>query len=93
MRISEFKHLGGFRLLVTFADGTQREADFGSFVSESAHLLIRQFADPNRFATVHLDEFGVLVWGDEEMDINPVSIYEGHFEPVRHATAPDFMTK
>ena len=82
MRIIRFEHLDSYRLLVTFADGTQREADFSAFVQNSTRPLIRQFAAPEKFATVHLDEFGVLVWGEDEMDINPVSIYEGEFEPV-----------
>ena len=83
MRITHFEQRGDYRLLVTFADGAQREADFGPFVQNSTHPLIRQFADLEQFATVHLDDFGVLVWGDEEMDINPVSVYEGEFEPVK----------
>ncbi len=83
MRITHFEPLGDYRLLITFADGIQREADFGPFVQSSTHPHIRQFADPEQFATVHLDDFGVLVWGDDEMDINPVSVYEGEFEPVQ----------
>jgi hypothetical protein len=83
MRITQLEQLGNYRLLVTFTDGTRREADFGAFLQSSTRPLVRQFADPVQFATVHLDEFGVLVWGDDEMDINPVSIHAGAFEPVR----------
>jgi len=85
MTITHFQQIGKYRLRVWFSDGAERIADFGTFLAQSRNTLIRQFLDPERFSTVSLDEQGVLVWGDDEMDINPISIYENAFMPVEVA--------
>lgn len=79
MIITHFQQIGPYQLRVWFSDGTDQIADFSTFLAKSRNTLIRQFLDPERFASVVLDEQGILVWGDDEMDINPASIYDGLF--------------
>lgn len=81
MYIISFKRLEGYQLEVVFEDGERRVADFHDFLHNSKHSIIRRFIDPERFATVRLEPPGYLAWGDNEMDINPSSIYDGEFTP------------
>lgn len=79
MKIVRFNYLGDYRLHVFFNDGIERIADLSSFLKDSRNPLIRKFLDVTRFQDVQLDKYGVLVWGDDEMDISPESIYQGQF--------------
>lgn len=79
MKVINYTQTGVYQLNVQFSDGKIIVADFQDFLRASHNPLINQFLDPVLFKTVQLDEFGVLTWGDNEMDINPSSIYAGEF--------------
>lgn len=79
MKIIAYTVVGQYQLQVRFADGKVVTADFTDFLRNSRNPLINQFLSPDLFKTVQLDEFGTLTWGDNEMDINSSSIYEGAF--------------
>ncbi|GAB3961913.1 hypothetical protein GCM10028805_61640 [Spirosoma harenae] len=79
MKIVAYTITGEHQLDVRFSDGKIISADFTEFLQKNPNPLIRKFLDPTLFKTVSLDEYGVLTWGDNEMDINPISIYTGAF--------------
>ena len=53
---------GGFRLLLTFSDGVEREIDFEPFLRGSPHPQIKGYLDPVRFAKFRVVD-GELIWG------------------------------
>lgn len=79
MKIVAYTVTGANQLEVRFSDGIIVIADFTEFLQKSHNPLIRKFSDPTLFSEVQLDEYGVLTWGDNELDINPTSIYNGAF--------------
>lgn len=86
MKIVRFDILGDYRLRVCFDDGVEKVADMESFLLTSSNPLIRKFLDKPLFDSVQLDDFGVLVWGDDDMDINPQAIYNGQFSMPHNQT-------
>lgn len=86
MKIVRFDILGDYRLRVCFDDGVEKVADMKSFLLTSGNPLIRKFLDKSLFDSVQLDDFGVLVWGDDDMDINPQAIYNGQFSMSHNQT-------
>ncbi len=79
MKISSFHIIKPYQIEVLFDDGKFVVADLGDFLTKSVNPLINQFLDIDKFYHVEIDDFGVLVWGDDEMDIDPLKIYEGHY--------------
>lgn len=79
MKIVAYTLVGEYQLEVRFSDGKIVVADFTEFLKKSTNPLIRKFLDPVLFRSVYLDEYSVLTWGDDEMDINPATIYNGAF--------------
>lgn len=79
MKIIDYKLTGPYELEVRFSDGKVVITNFQEFLQASHNPLINKFLNPDLFRTVQLDEFGVMSWGDNEMDINPSSIYAGEF--------------
>jgi len=61
-RVTEFAHLGGFRLHVCFSDGSEGDVDLKRHFEAAAGLLA-ELSNEQAFAKVSLDrEFGVLAW-------------------------------
>jgi Protein of unknown function (DUF2442) len=79
MKITSFHILKPYQIEVIFNDGKTVLADFEEFLKKSTNPLISQFLDIDKFYDVKLDDYGTLVWGDDEMDINPLKIYEEHY--------------
>ena len=79
MKVVAYTIIEAYKLEVRFSDGKIVIADFNGFRLLCRNPLICKFLDPSLFKTVSLDEYGVLTWGDNEMDINPISIYNGAF--------------
>ncbi len=77
--ILKVKHIKDYVLKVFFDDGTIKIIDLYPFLKKSTHPLISKFLDKKLFKTFYLDN-GVLCWGDNEFDLNPVSIYNGDFD-------------
>jgi hypothetical protein len=72
-------YIKGYQLRVYFDDGVVRDIDLESFMLSSKYPLISKFLNINLFKKFHVDEWG-LCWGDNEFDINPMSIYNGEFD-------------
>ncbi len=79
MKITSFHIIKPYQIEVLFNDGKTVLADFEEFLKKSTNPLISQFLDIDKFYDVKLDEYGTLVWGDDEMDINSLKIYEEHY--------------
>jgi len=77
--ITSVKHVKDYKLIVKFEDDTIKYIDMYPFISSSSHPLIRKFLNMKLFKKVRI-EHGTLAWGDNEFDINPISIYKGQFD-------------
>lgn len=60
VHVTEVRVLGGYRLLLSFEDGSSGEVDFSH---EDWGGVFAPLADPTYFARVRLDdELGTIVW-------------------------------
>jgi Protein of unknown function (DUF2442) len=89
MKIKSFHITKPYQIEVIFNDDKIVLADFEEFLKKSTNPLISQFLDVDKFYDVKLDEYGTLVWGDDEMDINPLKIYEEHY-PISKSIQKEF---
>ena len=89
MKITSFHIFKPYQIEVIFDDGKIVVADFEEFLKKSTNPLILQFLDLDKFYDVKLDEYGTLVWGDDEMDINPLKIYDGYY-PISKTILKEF---
>lgn len=72
-RITAYKPAGGYRLMVSFDDGTRREIDFEPVLRGELFAPLR---DPALFNAVRLDqEFGTLVWPNGA-DFDPATLHD-----------------
>jgi Protein of unknown function (DUF2442) len=60
MKVTKLKRLGGYRLHVTFSDGTAANHDFSALVAETGPML-EPLRDPAYFARVFLED-GAPTW-------------------------------
>ena len=67
------KPLGGFRLRVTFSDGSCGEHDFTSTTARNGEM-VRPLKDPAFFARVFV-ELGALTWPNG-YDLDPITLHE-----------------
>jgi Protein of unknown function (DUF2442) len=65
----------GYKLKLSFSDGTEREIDFEPFLRHSRNPMIRVYLDPQKFANFTL-EYGNLVWDDYELCFPIADLYE-----------------
>lgn len=70
-QIKEVKLLGGYRLGLTFDDGTTGCVDLADRVGKGVFALWR---DPGAFARVRVGTSGELVW-DDQVDLCPDALY------------------
>ena len=77
--IKQAEYIEDYKIKVVFKDGTIKIADFKTFLSQSKHPLINKYLDIDLFKNFRI-EHGALAWGDNEFDINPMSIYQGKFD-------------
>lgn len=78
VRVTTVHPLESFRLLVTFADGTERVVDVERFLRGPMFAEIRR--SRSMFEAVSVDqELGVVVWPNGA-DIDPDVLY-GRYEP------------
>lgn len=70
-RISEVEVLEGYRLELTFADGTRGTVDLSRLAGKGVFSL---WNDHEAFGSVRIGPAGELAWGDE-IDLCPDSLY------------------
>ena len=77
--IKSVDYISDYLLHVVFKDGQERLIDLHSFLSTSGFPFVSKYLDLDLFRQVRVD-YGTIAWGDNDMDINPLSIYYGEFE-------------
>ena len=77
--IKSVEYISDYLLHVVFKDGQERLIDLYSFLSSSTFPFISKYLDLDLFKQVKVN-YGTIAWGDNDMDINPLSIYYGEFE-------------
>ena len=77
--IKNAKYIKDYKLRVIFDDGVSKKIDLYPFISESKQPQTRKFLDKKLFKKFYTDDWG-LRWGDNEFDINPISIYKGQYD-------------
>ena len=74
--ITEATYASGYRIRLTFSDGTVRIVDFDPFLRKARNPDLAQYRQLRKFKTFRL-HYGDLMWGDYEM-IFPISdLYVG----------------
>lgn len=77
--IKKAEYIKDYQIKVYFIDGKIRTIDLFNFLSTSNHPLISKFLDMELFKQFRI-EMGTLCWGDNEFDLNPISIYKGKYD-------------
>jgi len=71
--ITSVRPASGYRLELSFADGTHGEVDVSSLIS--FHGIFEPLRDPAEFASVYVDpEAGTIVWPNGA-DLDPLVLY------------------
>lgn len=92
MKIVEIKYLFDYKLLIKVHDirgisyDFEKFIDLESFLKTSNNKLVKKYLDKSLFSKVYLDKFGTPCWGDNEMDINPLNIFEGMYDTLLSVT-------
>ena len=73
-RIQALTVLPGYRLAVTFQDGTQGVADLSSVLTSTESGIFSALKDSAYFAQAHLD-LGVVTWPNGA-DLDPARMYD-----------------
>lgn len=69
------KKVGGYKLNLSFSDGSERLVDFEPFLQTSRNPMIRSYLDPKKFAHFTI-EHGNLLWDDYGLCFPIADLYE-----------------
>jgi hypothetical protein len=72
VHVTKVERLGGFRLRLTFSDGTVGERDFSDLVAETGEM-VEPLRDPTFFNRVFI-ECGVLAWPNG-FDLDSIALH------------------
>jgi hypothetical protein len=72
LRPTKIKPLSGYRLHLTYPDGTEGLIDLSADVGRG---VFAPLADEAYFRTVHIGQYGQIAWSDD-IEICPDSAYE-----------------
>ncbi len=79
--VKHAKYLHDYLIEITFFDHSVRVIDLADFFKTSNWQLVKKFAPLAKFKQFRIDrEIGTLAWGDNECDIDPFDMYDGHFD-------------
>jgi hypothetical protein len=80
--VRSVEHLGGYRLRVSFADGTVRVADLEPKLSGPVGPMFEPLRAVEFFATATVDpDIGTVVWPNGA-DLAPDALHDGAFDAV-----------
>jgi hypothetical protein len=77
LEVTEAKYVSGYKLLLTFNDGTVRVVDFGPFLAKARNPDTTDYRDLNKFKSFHIQD-GDLMWGDYRMIFPIMDLYRGN---------------
>ena len=69
-------YASGYKLCLTFNDGTKRMVDFEPFLRRTTHPDLVKYRSMRRFKSFQVHD-GNLMWGDYEMIFPVMDLYSG----------------
>ena len=66
LEITEAEYVSGYKVRLTFNDGTMRVMDFEPFLRKAGNPDLTQYRQLRKFKSFRL-HYGDLMWGDYEM--------------------------
>jgi hypothetical protein len=76
LEITEAKYVSGYKIRLTFRDGTVRVVDFEPFLRKARNPDLAQYRQVRKFKSFRL-HYGDLMWGDYEMIFPITDLYKG----------------
>jgi hypothetical protein len=76
LEVAEAKYGSGYKIRLTFNDGTARVMDFEPFLRKAQNPDITQYRQMRKFKSFRLD-YGDLMWGEYEMIFPIEDLYRG----------------
>ena len=77
--VRDVRLITGFRVQITFTDGTQREIDLDPYLHGPFFEPIRN--DPKMFASIHVDPVSQTLAWSNGVDLAPETLYYGDTPP------------
>ena len=74
--VSKAQYMGDFRILISFADGKEKDVDFKSLLENSTHPEIKKYLDEEKFKTFKISN-GNIEWNDCDMIFPLSDLYKG----------------
>ena len=76
LRITEAEYVSGYKIRLTFNDGTVRVMDFEPFLDKARNPEFTKYRQMRKFKSFRLDH-GDLMWGDYEMIFPITNLHRG----------------
>jgi hypothetical protein len=76
LEITEAKYVSGYKIRLTFNDGTVQIMDFEPFLRKALNPDLTQYRQMRKFKSFRLD-YGDLMWGDYEMIFPTTDLHRG----------------
>jgi hypothetical protein len=76
IEVVKAEYTDGYRIALTFADGTRRIVDFAPFLSRAQNPMATQYRDVEKFKQFEIVN-GNLNWNDYEMIFPVALLYAG----------------
>ena len=74
--IANAEYIGDYKIRFLFSDGSEKDIDFETFLSNSRNPMTRKYLEKSLFRHFHL-EHGDIVWNDYELCFPIWDLYEG----------------
>lgn len=76
LEITGAKYVSGYKIRLTFNDGTVRVMDFGPFLAKARNPDTTDYRNLRRFKSFRIED-GDLIWGDLQMIFPIMDLYKG----------------
>ena len=76
LEITEAKYISGYKIRLTFNDGSVKNMDFEPFLRKARNPDLTQYRQLRKFKSFRL-HYGDLMWGDYEMIFPIMDLYRG----------------
>jgi len=76
LEVTQAEYVSGYKVRVTFNDGTAQEVDFEPFLRKARNPDLTQYCQLRKFKNFRL-HYGDLMWGDYEMIFPITDLHAG----------------
>ncbi len=76
LEVTQAEYVSGYKVRVTFNDGTAQEVDFEPFLGKARNPDLTQYRQLRKFKNFRL-HYGDLMWGDYEMIFPITDLHAG----------------